>query len=98
MSTAAANYFQRFFDEKNVGYSNWTIRDSAGTPHVLDSEFVIALIKQSTGVEAAKLVTILTKLDFDNAPILPFLKHLAIGFVANSAAPSSFTAVEGTQS
>jgi hypothetical protein len=80
-----ASYFNQFFAEKSIPYAQWEIPTPDGFSHLIDSDFVITLIKQTTGTEAAKLRTVLRRLDLANAPILPFLQHLATGYVTSGA-------------
>lgn len=50
---------------------------------MIDSDFVVELVKGARGAEAKSLMRQLTMLDFANAPMLPFLERLARAYVAN---------------
>lgn len=82
--TATATYFRNFFDEKEIPFASWDI-EFEGNTHVIDSEFVIELVKGTRGTEAKALVEMLTRIDFANAPVLPYLEHLANGYIRSGA-------------
>ncbi len=77
-----ATYFRNFFEEKEIPYASWQI-EHAGDTHMIDSDFVVELVKGARGAEAKSLMRQLTMLDFANAPMLPFLERLARAYVAN---------------
>jgi len=77
------NYFERFFEEKNLSEQTYDIEHD-GTLHMVESEFVIDLIKQTKGDEAKKIAQTLTEIDFHNADVHHFLKHMAKGYVVNN--------------
>ena len=76
-------YFKNFFAEKEIPFAAWEIEGADDMTHMIDSEFVVVLIKGTSGAEAQGLANTLMRLDFANAPMLPFLEHLARGYVAN---------------
>lgn len=73
-------YFARFFAEKAVPFACWNIEHDGAT-HIIDSETVISMIDTADPREQADIKRMLVKLDFANAPVLPFLRHLAECFV-----------------
>ena len=73
-------YFENFFNEKEVQYQNWTIKHNE-QDHFIDTDFTIELIKKTQGREAQSLMEALTRIDFINAKVEPFLKHLATGYI-----------------
>lgn len=79
-----ATYFRNFFAEKEIDSASWQIDTADGNTHLIDSDFVITLIKGTRGEEARSLMRQLTMIDFANAPTLPFLERLARAYVANS--------------
>jgi len=82
MSSSLQKYFETFFEEKDLPIEVWDINDDKGRFHIINSEIIIQQIIESCGEEEQKLIrTQLVKLDFANQPILPYLKHLAQGFV-----------------
>lgn len=76
-------YFDRFFDEKEIPFQSFEVEDSQGRTHYLDTEVVIENIKAAPQGEKEQVRNVLVRLDFNNAPIVPFLKHLAEGLVAH---------------
>ena len=79
----AAEYFARFFEEKNLPCKTWEIEHD-GTVHFINSDVVIEAIKGTTGSEASKIATILRKIDFANGDVYHFLRHLAEALVFQS--------------
>jgi len=67
---------QKFFDEKEIPFTTWEIEHN-GQTHFIDSETVIEAILASQGVERNKIAGTLFRLDFNNASIVDYLKHLA---------------------
>jgi hypothetical protein len=76
------NYFDRFFEEKDLPYQEWEIEDKDGLTHFIDSEVVIEAIKNAPENEQAAIETMLTKIDFVNGDVLDYLHHLAKALVA----------------
>lgn len=68
--------FEKFFEEKNLPFQQWEIEHN-GQTHIIDSEYVINAIMATQGKERIEIATMLFKLDFHNAPIMDYLKHLA---------------------
>ena len=69
-------YFERFFEEKEIPFGSWEFVID-GTWNYIDSEVVIEAIMSAPENEQKKIRGTLVKLDFVNAPILPYLKFLA---------------------
>ena len=75
-----------FFKEKDIPYEYFdTIEhtDQDGNLHIieLDTNYIIELIKgRPQGAEREGLKKMLSKLDFLNQPIAPYLRHLAKGY------------------
>ena len=69
-------YFDRFFEEKEIPYQMFEI-EHGDTVHFIDTDVVIEGIKNAPPAEQAQIRDMLVKLDFHNAPIVPFLEHLA---------------------
>lgn len=82
MPTPAAT-FRRFFAETDkCPHTQWEIEGQFDV-HMVDSEFVIELLSNLPNDDGARqLRDQLVRLDFANAEILPWLEHLAHGFVA----------------
>lgn len=81
MSTS--KYLELFFEEKEIPYKVWEIIDNAGKNHVIDVEVVIEFVKNLPSDAAAPVVSKLRILDFNNAPVIPFLEHIATFIVNN---------------
>lgn len=71
---------EKFFEEKNVPFTQWEIEHD-GQTHFIDSEFVISAILETQGNERSKIAGTLFIMDFKNAPIVDYLHHLAKGLV-----------------
>lgn len=81
--SSLSKYFDDFFDEKEIPWKMWEIRDASDNVHMIDTDFVIAAIKGTSGVEAETIARTLRMIDFLNKPVLPYLETLAIGYVLN---------------
>lgn len=69
-----------FFEEKEIPFAVWDIKHD-GKTHIVDSEYVIEQILRTKGIERHKICMMLFSLDFRNASILDYLKHLAECFI-----------------
>lgn len=69
-------FFRLFFEEKVIPFTCFEI-EHGDTVHFLDTDVVIESIKTAPKGEQKKIEDILRRLDFHNAPIVPFLEHLA---------------------
>lgn len=70
----------QFFSEKNLPSVVFQI-PFQGVTHFVESEFVIELIYLAPASEQNQIYKKLVYLDFRNANILDFLKHLAKGYI-----------------
>jgi hypothetical protein len=73
-------YLKDFFEEEELACEAWTVEHN-GETHIFDVDFMVSLIIDSPLEERRKISDVLRRLDFYNAPIIPFLKHLSEGFV-----------------
>ena len=76
-----AEYFDRFFEEKDLPYVTWEIETPMNVHH-LSNKVVIEHIKCAPPREAKEIRAMLTRLDFHNADINHYLAHLAKCLVA----------------
>jgi hypothetical protein len=74
------NYFERFFGEKNLPLKQYEV-DHNGTTHLIDSDFIIELLKETKGDVANQIQRTLIQIDFANGDVHHFLEHLANGYV-----------------
>ncbi len=74
------DYLERFFEEKEIEYKQFEIKQG-DLKHIISTEQVIRLIKQSSREEKNKIVNVLRKIDFKNGKVENFLEHLAEGFI-----------------
>ncbi len=70
------NYLNLFFEEKEIKAEAWEFTDKNGMIHFMATEVVIESILNAPDSEKKQITNTLRKLDFHNAPIEPFLKHL----------------------
>lgn len=71
---------EKFFEEKQLPYTEWQIEYKEQT-NFINSDFIIETILKTKGEERTKIAGTLFKLDFHNAPIIPYLKFLAEALV-----------------
>lgn len=71
------SYLKTFFAEKNLEPVTWTLYAEDGTPNIIESAVVIEAIHGTTGQERKAIERQIRRLDFLNADINDFLKHLA---------------------
>ena len=76
-----SHYFDTFFAEKNVPSTTWELTDYQGTTHIVCSDVIMEAIKAAPEHEQIQIRDVLVKLDFANADITSFLKHLAQGMI-----------------
>ena len=74
------DYLERFFEEKEIEYKQFEIKQG-GLKHIISTEQIIRLIKQSSREEKNQIVNVLRKIDFKNGNVEDFLEHLAEGFI-----------------
>lgn len=75
---------ETFFEEKKIPYTHWEIEHD-GVIHYIDSDVVIQAILSTKGVERNKIAGTLFALDFRNASIVDYLKHLAKAMIVNTS-------------
>jgi hypothetical protein len=80
--SAAQKYLELFFDEKEVPYESWEIEAFEET-HYIDTDFIIAAIKEAPKSEQDEIVHTLRRIDFVNGNVNHFLKFLAEAYVQN---------------
>lgn len=68
-------YLKDFFDEKEIPFTFFELTDSTGEYHLINTDVVIEFIFSLE--ETNEVVSKLRQLDFYNAPIVPFLEHVA---------------------
>lgn len=74
--TKTDTFFDRFFDEKEIPFTTFEI-EHGDTVHFIDTDVVIEGIRSAPRHEKKQVENMLRRLDFHNAPIVPFLEHLA---------------------
>lgn len=67
---------ETFFEEKDIPYTVFEIEHNENK-HIIDSETVIQYVLLTKGEERTKIAGTLFKLDFQNAPIVDYLRFLA---------------------
>ena len=77
------NWFETFLSEKDMPIASWTIQDSTGTGHMIDSEVVIEVIKGAPGREQTGIKAMIVKIDFVNGNVNDYFRHLAQALVNN---------------
>lgn len=75
---------EKFFQEKEIPYQRWEI-EHEGTTHIIDSETVIENILSTQGKERVQIGGTLFQLDFNNAPIIDYLRFLAECMIKQSS-------------
>lgn len=74
---AARDWFEVFFEEKDVPYKVFEVEDSQGIVHMIPNEAVIEAIKTTRGREKAKIKDTLVRIDVMNGDVNHYLQHLA---------------------
>ena len=75
-------YFERFFEEKEIPYTSWNLTSNKGEIHIIDTDVVIEFIRNVADSENGNIFRKkLVQLDFMNQPIVPFLKYIAEGII-----------------
>ncbi len=80
--TAEARYFDTFFAEKEITSTTWDITDDSGVVHIIDTDYVIAIIKATDGDLARKIRADLVRIDFANGDVVRYLHHIAKGYIS----------------
>ncbi|AFM40468.1 hypothetical protein Desaci_1451 [Desulfosporosinus acidiphilus SJ4] len=73
-------WFETFFEEKDMPFKTFEI-EHHGTIHLIDSDFVIKLIKTCSEEEKKAIQEMLIRIDFRNGDVNDYLHHLAVGYV-----------------
>jgi len=79
----ADHYLKMFFAEKQIPFEQFEIQCNGNT-HLIDTEFVIEAIMNTTTNEQTTVANTLRKLDFFNQSINPYLKFLAEAMIKTS--------------
>jgi len=72
----ANTYLKRFFEEKEVPYTSWTIVDGDEEHHI-DTEVVVEAIMNTPQDEKKKIVEMLRLIDYNNGCVVNYLRFLA---------------------
>ena len=72
-----SQYLKTFFAEKNLPEVSWELTDKSGQLHWIDNAVVIETILAAPKEEQIAIGNMIRKLDFHNADINDYLKHLA---------------------
>jgi hypothetical protein len=93
VASEASKYLKTFFEEKNLPEVEWELKDRSGQTHWISNEVVIEHILIAPEHEKKGLADMIRKLDFKNANINDYLKHLAGALInahaAKAASPAS---------
>jgi len=79
--TKFAQWFKTFDEEKQTPYASWELSAKDGTPHFINSDVVKEAILSAPANEQEQLRDMLVRLDFANADINDFYRHLAQALV-----------------
>lgn len=78
-----SQYLKKYFEEKEIPYQLFEIKDSTGTTHFIDTDVIIECI-QSTGMgEKLAIANTLKKLDYYNKSVNSYFQFLAGVLVKN---------------
>lgn len=83
MNSNFNTWFETFISEKEIPYSMFEL-DHNNEIHFIDSDTVIDLIKNASPGEQKTIKNALVYLDFRNADINDYLKHLAICYLKSN--------------
>jgi hypothetical protein len=68
---------QVFFKEKDLPFVQWELEDHKGNFHIISNEVVIEALQTAPEKEQKRIYKKIVRLDFVNADINDYLKHLA---------------------
>lgn len=68
---------KRFFEEKDLGFVEWELKDTEGNTHFISNEVVIEAILNAPKSERDAISNKLLVIDFKNGDVNDYLKHLA---------------------
>lgn len=71
------HYLRGFFAEKEIPEVTWDLRDRDGTWHHMPNTVVVEHIAKCSPGEAKQIADVLRRIDFANADVNHFLRHLA---------------------
>ena len=71
------NYFRTFLQEKGISLDTQIEVQGASGTNFLNVEVVVEHIEIAPKREQEAIKTMLIKIDFHNAPVVPYFKHLA---------------------
>ena len=74
--TNATKYLKTFFAEKNLPNVSFEVTSPNGTPNFMETQMVIDAIMQAPQHEQKAIGDKIRLLDFHNADVLDFIKHL----------------------
>lgn len=80
-SRMPTKYLRDFFAEKDIPEVTWTIAAPDGTEHTISNVVVVEHIATVGKDEAKKIADVLRRIDFANADVNHFLRHLATALV-----------------
>ena len=79
------SYLKRFFAEKDLPEVSWELKDKQGVTHWISNEVVIEAIMGAPKYEQKAISHMLRRLDFANANVNDYLKHLAGALINRGA-------------
>jgi hypothetical protein len=68
---------KKFFEEKDLGFVEWELKDDQGNKHIISNEVVIEAILNAPKIEREGISNKLLIIDFKNGNVNDYLKHLA---------------------
>ncbi len=84
--TATQRYLETFFAEKDLPLVQWEITGDDGAWNLISNEVVIETILTAARFEQEQIARMLRRLDFANADVNHFLRHLAGALVNRGVA------------
>jgi len=82
-------YLKLFFEEKNLPFVSWSIKDKKGVIHTISNEVVIDFIHLANNTEQKQIADTLRQIDFKNGDVNHFLKFLATVIINEHGASAS---------
>lgn len=76
-------WFTTFLEEKDLPFESFTVTATDGVEHIMDTDVVIEAIKSCPAREQNGIKDMLVRLDFANANVNGYLKHLGQGLANN---------------
>ena len=81
--TNATKYLKTFFAEKNLANVSFEVASPNGTMNFMETQMVIDTIMQAPQNEQKAIGDNIRRLDFHNANILDYIKHLGKALAVN---------------